>query len=517
MIAFAPADAPFPPIARRICERSTDYGPGSGFIPAASSAPASESSSTADSAPGSGPESTADSAPDPWTQADELEELEEKIAVLAAHLHAATHRLLVLVAEYDRRRGWELGGHRSCAHWLAFRTGIDLGTAREKVRAARALVGLPETSASMQRGELSFSMVRALTRVATPDNESELLELARGCTTAQMERIVRGFRLGSRQSEADREAARHDARSFSILPDVDGMYVVRGRLTPEVGTLLMRTIDAAGDALFRQLGPPIEPEDVSSETSTKAAAQRRADAIELVAERALAAGFGGGGPDASDAPVSGTRAERYQVVLHVDGDSLTEGDRLGRSEFADGTRVSAETSRRLACDASVVTLRHGGEGEPLDAGRRTRTVPPAIRRALEARDRGCRFPGCGLRFTDAHHVRHWADGGDTKLDNLILLCSYHHRLVHEAGWKVEWWEGGSPAFRDPRGQIHLNQRRSVSLPATDSGSGPVEHLVDANHARCAEPDALTAGARWNRLTDIPGGVYFRALEALGGG
>jgi len=502
MIAFAPADACFPPIPHRICERSADYGPGS------------ESSPAADSASGSESRSTADSASDPWMQVDELEELEEEIALLAARINAATHRLLVLVAEYDRRRGWQLGGHRSCAHWLAFRTGLDLGTAREKVRAARALVGLPETSASMQRGELSFSMVRALTRVATPDNESELLDLARGCTTAQLERIVRGFRLGSRQSEADREAARHDARSFSILPDMDGMYVVRGRLTPEVGTLLMRTVEAAGDALFRKHGPPIEPEGVSAETSTRAATQRRADALGLVAERALAAGFGESSEAAS---VSGTRAERYQVVLHLDADTLTGHERLGRSEFADGTRVSSETSRRLACDASVVALRFGRNGETIDVGRRTRSVSPAIRRALEARDRGCRFPGCGLRFTDAHHIIHWADGGETKLDNLLLLCSHHHRLVHEEGWTVEWREGGSPAFTDPRGTTHVNHRRPLSVSPAEFASDPLEQLIDATGARCAEPGALTAGARWNRLIDIPDGVYFRAIEALGGG
>ncbi|MCL7983833.1 MAG: HNH endonuclease, partial [marine benthic group bacterium] len=139
--------------------------------------------------------------------------------------------------------------------------------------------------------------------------------------------------------------------------------------------------------------------------------------------------------------------------------------------------------------------------------------PPAIRRALEARDRGCRFPGCGLRFTDAHHVRHWADGGETKLENLILLCHHHHRLVHEAGWTVKWWEPGHPAFTDPRGQTHVNHRRPVSSLASD----PVEGLIAQTRTRGAEPDALTAGARWNRLGDIPGGVYFRALEALGGG
>ena len=135
----------------------------------------------------------------PFDDADALEALEKKITTLAARIHAATHRLLVLIADFDRRRGWELGGHRSCAHWLSFRTGIDLGTAREKVRTARVLVGLPETSASMSRGELSFSQVRAVTRVATPANESELLVVARSSTTAQLER-----RCGPSDGETER-------------------------------------------------------------------------------------------------------------------------------------------------------------------------------------------------------------------------------------------------------------------------------------------------------------------------
>ena len=113
-------------------------------------------------------------------ECDAIETLGDEIATLAAHIHAATHRLLVLLAEFDRRQGWEREGHSSCAHWLAFRTGIDLGSAREKVRAARALLGLPKTSAAMARGELSFSQVRALTRVADAGNEGDLLELARG-------------------------------------------------------------------------------------------------------------------------------------------------------------------------------------------------------------------------------------------------------------------------------------------------------------------------------------------------
>jgi len=433
---------------------------------------------------------------------------------------AAEHRLLVLVAEYDRREGWELGGHRSCAHWLSFRIGIDLGSAREKVRASRALVELPRIGAAMSRGEISFSAVRALTRVATAENEGDLLELARGCTIAQLERVVRAWKLGSRQDEAARERERFDSRSLSVFPDDDGMYVVKGKLTPEVGALLMRAVEAADDALFRER----DYRNVSAATSRRAATRRRADALGLMAERALAAGFGavpdqgedaeagnatGTGSEAR-APLSGTRAERYQVMLHVDADTLNAEGEPDRSELEDGTRVAAETSRRLTCDASLVAIHHSPDGSVASVGRRTRTISPALRRALEVRDRGCRFPGCGLRFTDAHHVRHWADGGETSLGNLLLLCAYHHRLVHEEGWKIEWWGKGCPAFVDPRGQVHFNPRP----PAPELSEDPVAALIAENRHRGVEPDYYTAGARWKTEADIPNSIYCNALEAL---
>ncbi len=441
--------------------------------------------------------------PEPLPDADRIEALEEEIVLLAAHIHAAEHRFLTLVAEYDRLRGWEAAGHRSCAHWLAFRTGYRLGAARERVRAARALADLPQTGAAMRRGELSFCAVRALTRVATPENESDLLDLARGATTAQLERMVRGFKLGSRKDEADREKERFESRCFSVFPDEEGMYVVKARLTPEVGALLMRAVEAASDALYREKGP----QRVSYETSFEDAAHRRADAVGLVAERALAAGFG------ESAPVSGTKAERYQVLLHVDSEALREdGSGLGQSELEDGTRVSSETSRRLACDASVVRLSHGRDGSVLDVGRKTRTIPPSVRRALEVRDRGCRFPGCGLRFTDAHHIKHWADGGETNLENLLLLCGHHHRLLHEEGWTVEWWgKDRQPAFIDPQGQTHMGRPR----PAPELEPNPVEALIEETRSRGADPDFHSAGARWKREADIPDDVYFKALEAIG--
>lgn len=442
-------------------------------------------------------------------ESDALEDLADEITVLAAHIHAATHRLLVLIAEFDRRRGWEPGGHRSCAHWLAFRTGIDLGTAREKVRTARALLELPATSAAMAAGRLSFSQVRALTRVATPENEGHLLEVAEGATTAQLERVVRSWKRWSRRDEAGHERERHERRALSIFPDDDGMYAVRGRLEPEVGALLLRALEAASDALFRETWVPgSDGTGPDGDVGTvEAARRRRADAVGLLAERALTAGFGRGG----EPPISGTRAGRYQVLLHVDADTLNPDAEPGRSELEDGTRVSAETSRRLSCDASLVRVAHGPDGSVLDVGRSRRTIPPALRRALEVRDGGCRFPGCGLRFTDGHHVEHWSDGGETSLANCLLLCRHHHRLVHEGGWRITWWAEGRPTFHDPTGHVQYDGR----WVPPEIGQRPVEDLIERHRRRGLDPDWRTAGARWKRLEDIPSRILARALEAVG--
>jgi hypothetical protein len=143
-------------------------------------------------------------------------------------------------------------------------------------------------------------------------------------------------------------------------------------------------------------------------------------------------------------------------------------------------------------------------------GRRTRTIPPALRRALEARDRGCRYPGCGSRFTDAHHVIPWAAGGDTSLGNCVLLCKYHHRLVHEGGWTVDWWGEGRPVFYDPRGGVQCE----VRWEAPKLGHELVETLIQENQERGVEPDPWALGAHWKKEEDIPDRVYFGAMEAL---
>jgi len=356
---------------------------------------------------------------------EELDRLGDEIAELSAHLDAATARLLTLILEFDARGGWNTG-FRSCAAWLSWRVGLILGAARERVRVARALGSLPLLAQALAHGQLSYAKVRALTRVATPETEARLLAVGRAGTAAHVERIVRGWRSVDRQAETRETARRHAGRSLHVRTDEDGMIVVSGRLEPEVGELLKQALAAARETLYQRARARGEaaanPGGVSAETPTMA--QQRADALALLAESAL------------HHLDRGAPGERYQVVVHVDAQVLADPDQPGQSVLEDGARVSAETSQRLACDASRVVMRHDDSGRLVEIGARTRTIPPALRRALHDRDRSCRFPGRGVRFGQGHHLRHWAHGGPTTLSNLALLCRRHHRAVHEEGYQV---------------------------------------------------------------------------------
>ena len=298
--------------------------------------------------------------------------LGDAIAELAARIQAATYELLVMIHQFDERGGWG-EGVKSCAHWLNWRTGLALGAAREKVRVARVLAELPRLSAAMRRGALSYSKVRALTRVATPETEARLLDFARCATAAHVERLVRAWRRVDRIAAAEDDRRRHESRHLEVWVDEDGMVVVRGRLSPEVGAVLQRALEAASDRLYHDA-------DDKAEVSV---GKRRADALGLIAESALAADLD-----------RGTAGDRYQVVVHVDADGLGGEAEGGQSVLEDGIGVSAETSRRLACDASTVVMTHASDGRVPDVGRKRRTIPPAIRRALTAQDRRCHFPGC---------------------------------------------------------------------------------------------------------------------------
>ncbi len=371
-----------------------------------------------------------------------LDRLGDEIAELSAHLDAATAHLLDLIREFDAREGWNTG-FRSCAAWLSWRVGLDLGAARERVRVARALETLPRLALALARGELSYAKVRALTRVATPETEERLLAVGRAGTADHVERIVRGWRRVDRKAEAAEATRRHASRALHVYQDEDGMVILRGRLAPEVGAVLVQALAAAREALYQQArgkDAGASPVDVSAETPTMA--QQQADALGLLAETALHHGIDPGAP-----------GERYQVVVHVDAPALADPDEPGQSVLEDGTHVSAETSRRLACDASRVVMRHDLDGHVVEVAARTRTIPPALWRALHHRDRGCRFPGCGVRFGQGHHIRHWAQGGPTTLSNLALLCRRHHRAIHEEGYQLDREPDGELRFRRPDGRL----------------------------------------------------------------
>jgi len=364
----------------------------------------------------------------------ELDRLGDEIAELSAHLDAATARLLELIREFDTREGWNTG-FSSCAAWLAWRVGFAPGAAREHVRVARALGTLPLLAHALARGELSYAKVRELTRVATPETEERLLAVGRAGTAAHVERIVRGWRRMDRKAEAREADHQHAGRALHVYPDEDGSVRIRGRLAPEVGALLMQALAAAREALYQRRA------DQAPEADPPTMEQQQDDALALLAESALHHGIDPGAP-----------GERYQVVVHVDAAVLADPDQAGQSVLEDGLRVPAGTSQRLACDASRVVMRHDAAGRLLEVGARTRTIPPALRRALHHRDRGCRFPGCGVRFGQGHHIRHWARGGPTTLSNLALLCRRHHRAVHEEGYQVDRQPDGELRFCRPDGR-----------------------------------------------------------------
>src|SRR5881392_3580941 len=386
-----------------------------------------------------------------------LDHLGDEIAELSAHLDAATARLLELIREFDARGGWNTG-FSSCAAWLSWRVGFDLGAAREHVRVARALGTLPRLSHALARGELSYAKVRELTRVATPETEERLLAVGRAGTAAHVERIVRGWRRMDRKAEAREADRQHAGRALHVYPDEDGSVRIRGRLAPEVGALLMQALAAAREALYQQ----------------------QADALALLAESALHHGIDPGAP-----------GERYQVVVHVDAAVLADPDQAGQSVLEDGLRVPAGTSQRLACDASRVVMRHDAAGRLLEVGARTRTIPPALRRALHHRDRGCRFPGCWVRFGQGHHIRHWAQGGPTTLSNLALLCRRHHRAVHEEGYEVDRQPDGTLSFRRPDGALLPAVPPPPGLPAD-----PVEVLRARHDDHGLQITARTSMPGW---------------------
>jgi hypothetical protein len=345
------------------------------------------------------------------------EDLETELAAISGSIAAGECRFLLLLAEFDRRAEWVNQGATSCAHWLSWRCSISPMTAREKVRVARSLERLPLTTQAFAQGRLSFSQVRALTRVATASNEPDLLEMAGRMPVSNLEVAISAYRK-VQTNDLDAVNARHDARRVDYEYEDDGSVVLRTRLSPEDGALVLQALDAAADDLRRKE----KEENVSAETLSYLA--RMADGLVAMAASYLENGL----------PLR--PLERYQVLVHVDAEALVADADEARSHIERGAAVAPETVRRLTCEAPMVGVVEQ-DGKVLDLGRKTRAISPALRRALGNRDGGCRFPSCGRKkFVDAHHLEHWARGGKTKLSNLVQLCRHHHRLVHEGGFRV---------------------------------------------------------------------------------
>lgn len=396
-----------------------------------------------------------------------LADLASEITTLAGHLNAANYHWLELIAEFDRRKGWSDWATQSCAHWLNWKCGIDMGAAREKVRVAHALESLPRISAAMQRGELSYSKVRAMTRVADVSTEEYLLQIALHGTAVHVEKLVRCYRRARDAAELSREASQQKNRNCTYSWDDDGSLVLKARLPAEIGALVLKALDAALDEVpFEATDPAAETVNVSAPTERKSLSPsvRRADALGLMAESFIANG-----------PAAMTSGDKHQIVVHVSAETLQSAE-IGRCEIEDGAGVSAETCRRLACDCSLVHITEDGKGNPLDIGRKTRSIPPALRRALNARDRGCRFPGCcNRKYVDGHHIEHWANGGETKMGNLVSLCRFHHRQVHEGGVQVQILDDGALRFAKPDGTSLDSVAPGHSQPLGDWMQLPARH------------------------------------------
>jgi hypothetical protein len=304
----------------------------------------------------------------------------------------------------------------------------------------------------MASGGLSYSKVREITRVAVPETEDYLLMIAEYGTAAHVEKLVRAYRRCKEAEELSREARQQERRKVTFHYDDDGSLVLTCRLPAEAGAKVMKAIDIAlEDVPFKV--------DVPAGTSKQVVpfSARRADALAAVAESFLARGA---------MEVRGT--DRHQIVIHVAEETLRDRS-AGCCEFEHGPSMAAETARRFACDASVVRLTENDAGEPLNVGRKTRTISAPLRRALNARDKGCRFPGCAnTRYMDAHHIDHWANGGETKPSNLISLCRFHHRAVHEGVIRIERLAEGALRFVRPKGRAVDGTAPGCKQPPGDS-------------------------------------------------
>jgi hypothetical protein len=343
---------------------------------------------------------------------DQLAALADEIATFAARIDVAEHALITRLRLFDAHEAWGSLGFHSCAHWLSWRIGIGLTAAREKVRVARALGSLPKIDALFARGEISYSKVRAITRVATPESEQDFIDVAAHASAAQIERMARAFQRVRDEPRSEMMVRRNPRRFVRQTPTPTGMVRIEMQLPPEEAAVVWEAMQSALD-------------QASAEARAEEREERHADAMVDVARAYL-----------QHQPR--TLGSAYELVVITTKEQLEQGPDGVGGYLRDGTPVPLHVARMLALDGARVDVTMGENGEVLDVGRRTRAIPSAIGRALWLRDGGCRVPGCGrTRHLHGHHIHGWAEGGPTSLSNLVLVCSSHHRLIHEGKLSAE--------------------------------------------------------------------------------
>ena len=420
--------------------------------------------------------------------------LGEEIASFAARVDVAMHAMLTRLRRFDAMNGWGPGGFTTCAHWLAWRTHIQANTAREHVRVAWALAELPVVDALFARGELSYSKVRAITRIATPQTEEALVEIAKHSTASQVARLFRQYARCLEDPQGPREQRRHVHRSETI----DGMVRFEIVLPPEEAAIVWEAMEAAMDTARRTTDADPDPEHAPAEAPVPMDAARcttdtldadpvhdepefeHAPAEAAVPKPAVSQSRADAIVDVARAYLQHrprTLGSAYELVVVTTQDQLDTGPGGIGGFLRDGTPIPLHIARMLAHVGSRVDVVLGEHGELLDVGRRTRAIPSAIARGLWLRDGGCRVPGCGrTRHLHAHHIHGWADGGPTKLGNLVLVCSTHHRMIHEGALAVKLQAGEEPAHQRV---TFIDQRDRVipRFPATSANLDELEHWL----------------------------------------
>jgi Domain of unknown function (DUF222)/HNH endonuclease len=371
---------------------------------------------------------------------------------LHAQAAAAQRELFRVIAELDRHGGWRDAGARDLAHWLSMRYGISAWKSHRWIAAAHALDGLPRLADAFASGRLGIDKVVELCRFATAEDEERLVAWAAQVSSGAIRH--RGDVLARVALEEVREAERTRTLSWWVLDEGRrlGLYA---ELAAAQGAAVVRAIDRLADRLPTMPGEtdPAEPFTVDA---------RRADALVALCSASIAAD---------------PRPDRATVVVHAPLRSLVAG--IAGCEVEDGPALHPETIERLMCNARVQTLIEDDAGTVVGLGRTTREPSTWMVRQVRYRDRGCRFPGCGARsFTEAHHVVWWRHGGRTDLDNLVLICSFHHKLVHELGWRLD---------RDPDGLVRWFDPGGVRYRA-----GPTRDSDPMPHASAGIPRTVPA-------------------------